>query len=96
MVKKNLAVFFDGTWNEPNDRTNVYELYKAAPETSTSSSPSSVQEAARPSATASKSRTSAAKPRAVTPHSPSESTAARTLSGVRESTATEAPARAKA
>lgn len=35
MVKKNLAVFFDGTWNEPNDRTNVYELYKAAPETST-------------------------------------------------------------
>jgi uncharacterized protein (DUF2235 family) len=32
---KNLAVFFDGTWNEPNDRTNVYELYKAAPETST-------------------------------------------------------------
>ncbi|SSW64506.1 DUF2235 domain-containing protein [Achromobacter agilis] len=32
---KNLAVFFDGTWNEPNDRTNAYELYKAAPETST-------------------------------------------------------------
>ena len=34
-MMKNLAVFFDGTWNEPNDRTNVYELYKAAPETST-------------------------------------------------------------
>lgn len=34
-MEKNLAVFFDGTWNEPNDRTNVYELYKAAPETST-------------------------------------------------------------
>jgi uncharacterized protein (DUF2235 family) len=23
-----LAVFFDGTWNTPNDRTNVYKLYK--------------------------------------------------------------------
>ncbi|MGE8633389.1 MAG: phospholipase effector Tle1 domain-containing protein, partial [Achromobacter piechaudii] len=34
-MQKNLAIFFDGTWNEPNDRTNVYELYKAAPETST-------------------------------------------------------------
>jgi len=34
-MMKNLAIFFDGTWNEPNDRTNAYELYKAAPETST-------------------------------------------------------------
>lgn len=34
-MQKNLAIFFDGTWNEPNDRTNAYELYKAAPETST-------------------------------------------------------------
>jgi uncharacterized protein (DUF2235 family) len=24
----NLAVFFDGTWNTPTDRTNVYKLYK--------------------------------------------------------------------
>src|SRR5262245_50172447 len=23
-----LAVFFDGTWNTPTDRTNVYKLYK--------------------------------------------------------------------
>jgi uncharacterized protein (DUF2235 family) len=23
-----LAIFFDGTWNTPNDRTNVYKLYK--------------------------------------------------------------------
>jgi uncharacterized protein (DUF2235 family) len=29
----NLAIFFDGTWNEPNDRTNAYLLYKLAPET---------------------------------------------------------------
>ncbi|AZG17328.1 DUF2235 domain-containing protein (plasmid) [Cupriavidus pauculus] len=29
-MARNLAVFFDGTWNEPNDRTNVYELYKSA------------------------------------------------------------------
>lgn len=28
-----LALFFDGTWNEPNDRTNAYLLYKLAPET---------------------------------------------------------------
>jgi uncharacterized protein (DUF2235 family) len=28
-----LAIFFDGTWNEPNDRTNAYLLYKLAPET---------------------------------------------------------------
>ncbi len=34
-MMKNPAIFFDGTWNEPNDRTNAYELYKAAPETST-------------------------------------------------------------
>jgi len=27
-----MAVFMDGTWNEPNDRTNVYELYKTAQE----------------------------------------------------------------
>lgn len=27
-----LALFFDGTWNEPNDRTNAYLLYKLAPE----------------------------------------------------------------
>ncbi|MBY4899154.1 DUF2235 domain-containing protein [Cupriavidus sp. AU9028] len=29
-MPKNLAVFFDGTWNEPNDRTNVHALYRAA------------------------------------------------------------------
>jgi uncharacterized protein (DUF2235 family) len=27
-----LAVFFDGTWNEPNDRTNVYSLFKRVPD----------------------------------------------------------------
>jgi uncharacterized protein (DUF2235 family) len=27
---KNLAIFFDGTWNEPNDRTNAYTLYQCA------------------------------------------------------------------
>lgn len=32
-MSKNLAIFFDGTWNEPNDRTNAYALYMAAPET---------------------------------------------------------------
>nr|WP_315591679.1 DUF2235 domain-containing protein [uncultured Cupriavidus sp.] len=32
-MAKNLAVFFDGTWNEPNDKTNAYDLYKAALET---------------------------------------------------------------
>ncbi|CAG9171462.1 DUF2235 domain-containing protein [Cupriavidus respiraculi] len=30
---RNLAVFFDGTWNEPNDRTNAYTLYRSALET---------------------------------------------------------------
>lgn len=29
-MAKNLAVFFDGTWNEPNDRTNAYALYQSA------------------------------------------------------------------
>jgi uncharacterized protein (DUF2235 family) len=28
----NLALFFDGTWNEPNDRTNAYLLYQITPE----------------------------------------------------------------
>lgn len=33
-MSKILAVFMDGTWNEPNDMTNVYDLYKTALEAS--------------------------------------------------------------
>jgi uncharacterized protein (DUF2235 family) len=29
----NLAIFFDGTWNEPNDRTNAFLLFNLAKET---------------------------------------------------------------
>ena len=33
-MPKILSVFMDGTWNEPNDQTNVYALYSSAQESS--------------------------------------------------------------
>jgi uncharacterized protein (DUF2235 family) len=33
-MSKNLAVFFDGTWNEPNDKTNIHLLHQSALTTS--------------------------------------------------------------